>query len=135
MSAASNDMEDADEAMSAAVRSKRGTTEVYIGTPDRLRIDKRRSDPEEMDEDVNKVRKFNSETEEGESMSIPGSPDNEPDTKLRRLADVDDDMLDRMSEVDRIILGAAILGDDITEVWCPERVAKVAQKFGFRAGS
>ena len=71
-----------------------------------------------MDEDVNKVRKFNSETEEGEedNMSIPGSPDNEPDTKLRKLEDVDDDMLDRMSEVDRIILGAAILGDDITEV-------------------
>ena len=64
MPAASNDM-DADEAVSAAVRSTRGTTTVYIGTPDRPRIDKRRPDPEEMDEDVNKVRKFNSKTEEG----------------------------------------------------------------------
>ena len=62
MPTASNDMEDADGAISAAVRSTRGTTEVHIGTPDRPRIDKRRSDPEEMDEDVNKVRKLNSET-------------------------------------------------------------------------
>ena len=62
MPATSNDMEDADEAMTAAVRSTRGTKEVYIGTPEgqRPRIDKRRSKPEEMDEDVNKVRKFNS---------------------------------------------------------------------------
>ena len=64
------------------------------------RIDKRRSDTGEMDEDFNKVRKINSETEEEESMSTPGSPDNEPDTKLRTLADVDDDMLDSMDEVE-----------------------------------
>ena len=40
-----------------------------------------------------------------------------------------------MDEVDRNILAAAILGVDITEVYAPERVAKVAQQFGFRAGS
>ena len=43
-------------------------------------------------------------------MSIPGSPDNEPDPKLRKRADVDDDMLDSMDEVDRKILAVAILG-------------------------
>ena len=88
-----------------------------------------------MDEDANKVRKLNSETEEGESVSIPGSPDNEPDTKLRKLEDVDDDMLDSTDEVDRKILAAAILGVDITEVYSPEMVAKVAQKFSLGAGS
>ena len=40
-----------------------------------------------------------------------------------------------MTEIDRKILAAAILGLDITEVYSPERVAKVAQRFGFKAGS
>ena len=108
---------------------------MYIGTPEgqRPRIDKRRSDPEEMDEDVNKVRKFNLDTEEGESMLVESeSPDKEPVTKIQKL---DDDMLDSMNEVDRKILAAAILGVDITEVYSPERVAKVARRFGLRAGS
>ena len=65
MPAASADMEDAHEAMFAPVRGIRGTTEIYIGTPDSPRIDKRRSDLDEMEEDVNKVRKFNSDIEEG----------------------------------------------------------------------
>ena len=52
-----------------------------------------------MEEYVNKVRKFNSDTEEGENdMLIPGSPDIEPDTKSRKF---DDAMLDSMNEVDR----------------------------------
>ena len=63
---------------------------------------------------------------------IPGSPDDQPDTKLRKF---DDDMLDSMNEIDRKIFGAAILGYDITEIYFPERVAKVAAKFGVRAGS
>ena len=118
MPATSADMEDADEAMPAPVRGTRGTTEIYIGTPDRPRIDKRRSDPDRMEEDVNKVRKFNSEIEEAEKdMSIPGSPDMEPDTNLNKN-DVDDDMLDSMNQV-----------------YSSERVAKVVQKFGVRAGS
>ena len=44
-------------------------------------------------------------------------------------------MLDSMIEIDRKILAAAILGVDITEVYSPERVAKVAQRFGLKAGS
>ena len=85
-----------------------------------------------MDADINKVRKFNSEIEDGEcAMSIPGSPDDHPDTKLRTF----DDMMDSAKEVDRKILGAAFLGVDITEVYSPERVAKVAWKFGLPAGS
>ena len=39
-----------------------------------------------MDED-SKVRRDNTETEEdkGDAMSIPGSPDDPPDSKLRKL--------------------------------------------------
>ena len=40
-----------------------------------------------------------------------------------------------MTEIGRKILAAAILGVAITEVYSPERVAKVAAKFGLRAGS
>ena len=83
----------------APTGGSRGTTEIYIGIPDRPRIDKRRSDPDEMEADVFKVRKFNSEIEEGEDyVSIPGSPDIQPDTNMRKL---DDEMLDSMSEGDR----------------------------------
>ena len=109
--------------------SVRGTREIYIGTPERPRRQKRRRDPDDMEDDDFKTRRFNSETE-GESESM--SPANEPDTKLRQL---DDEMLDSMTEIDRKILAAAILGVDITEVCSPERVAKVAQRFGLTAGS
>ena len=129
MPAASADMEDADEAVSAPVRWTRGTTEIYIGTPDRPRIHKRRSDPIEMEDVVNKVRKFNSDTEEGEKgMSIPGSLDMESDTKMTTL---DDEMLDSRNEVDRQILASAILGVDITEVYSPERVGKSLRSLAF----
>ena len=107
--------------------STRGTREHYIGTPDRPRKDKRRGDPDDMDEDVNKTRRFNSET-----SLIPGSVHDQPDTKLRKL---DDDMLDSRTEIDCTILAAAILGVDITDVDSPERVATVAAKYGLRAGS
>ena len=40
-----------------------------------------------------------------------------------------------MTEIDRTILAAAILGVDVTKVYSPERVAKFAAKFGLRAGS
>jgi hypothetical protein len=110
--------------------SVRGTREIYIGTPERPRRQKRRGDPDDMEDDDFKTRRFNSETEEGESESM--SPDNEPDAKLRKL---DDEMLDSMAEIDRKSLAAAILGVDITEVDSPERVAKVAQRLGLKAGS
>ena len=61
----------------------RGTREHYIGTPDRPRQEKRTGDPDDMDEDVNKNRRVNSETEEGDNDDmLPGSPDDQPDTKL-----------------------------------------------------
>ena len=44
-------------------------------------------------------------------------------------------MLHSMDEVDRKILAAPIPGVDITEVYSPDRVAKVAQKCGLRVGS
>ena len=109
-------------------RSSRGTQEVYIGTPDRPRKDKRRGEPDEMDDDDHKQRRF----DDDQAMSIPGSPDDQPEFKHQKI---DDDMLDSMDEVDRKILAASILGVDITEVYSPERIAKVARKFGLQAGS
>ena len=65
--------------------SKRGTREHYIGTPDRLRIEKRRGDPDDMEEDVNKNRRINSETEEGDNDDMMSkSLDSQPDTKLKQ---------------------------------------------------
>ena len=49
--------------------SVRGTREIYIGTPERRRRQKRRGDPDDMEDDDSKTRRFNSETEERESMS------------------------------------------------------------------
>ena len=43
--------------------------------------------------------------------------------------------LDSMELVDRKIIAATILGVDITEVYSPERVAKVAKRYGLVAGS
>ena len=77
-----------------------------------------------MEEDINKVRKFNSETEGEDAMSIPSLPDDQPDTKLRSCHD---DMLDSMNEVDRNILAAAILGVDITAVYSPRTSRKSRQ--------
>ena len=38
-------------------------------------------------------------------------------------------------DIDKKILSASILGVDITEVYSPERVARVAKKFGLVSGS
>ena len=56
-------------------------------------------------------------------------------TASQTFRKLDDDMLDSMNEIDRKFLAAPILGVDITEVYSPERVAKVAARFGLRAGS
>ena len=44
-------------------------------------------------------------------------------------------MLDSMTEIDRNILAAAILGVGAAEVYSPERADKVAAEFVLRAGS
>ena len=43
--------------------------------------------------------------------------------------------IDNMELVDRKITADTILGVDITEVYSPERVAKVAKRYGLAAGS
>ena len=43
--------------------------------------------------------------------------------------------LDSMELVDRKIIAATLLGVDITEVYSPEQMAKVAQRYGLAAGS
>ena len=107
--------------------SKRGPREHYIGTPDRPRAEKRRGNPDDMDEDINKNRRINSETEEGERDDdmVSGSPEDQPDTKLRKL---DDEMLEIMNDIDRKILAAAILGVDTTEVY-PQNGSLRLQRF------
>ena len=61
--------------------SVRGTREIYFGTPERPRRQERGGDPDDMEDDDSKTRRFNSETEDGESMS----PDDKPDTNLEML--------------------------------------------------
>ena len=48
---------------------------------------------------------------------------------------MDDGTLVGLSEIDRKIVSAAISGVDITEVYSPERVARVAKKLRFVSGS
>ena len=81
-----------------------------------------------MDEDVNKTLKINSEIEGDEMSSIPGSHDDQPDTKLRK---VDEDMLDCLKEFDRKIMVAAILGVDIMEVTFQNGLLRLQQKLVF----
>ena len=48
---------------------------------------------------------------------------------------MDDGTPDGPNEVDGKIQSTAILGVDVTEVYSPERVARVAKRFGLTAGS
>ena len=48
---------------------------------------------------------------------------------------MDDRNLDMLDDIDKKILSAAIMGVDITEIYSPERVAKVAKKFGLVSGA
>ena len=84
-------------------RSSRGTQEVYIGTPDRPRKDKRRGEHDDMEDDDHKQRKF----DDDDSMSIPGSPDDQPVSEHQKI---DDEMLDSMDEVDRKMLAGEVKG-------------------------
>ena len=72
-----------------------------------------------------------------------GTPDDDMDddvdhSKVRRLSR-DEDMgassIKTMNEDDRRILASAILGVDVTEIYSPERIAKVAAEFGLVQGS
>ena len=69
-------LEEGPNGSTEARMSTRGTRDHYIRTPYRPRREKRRGDPDDMDEDVNKTWTINSETEEGDDMSsIPVSSD------------------------------------------------------------
>ena len=48
---------------------------------------------------------------------------------------MDDTATDMLDDVDKKTLSASILGVDITEVYSPERVARVVKKFGLVSGS
>ena len=107
-----------DDDMDSPVARPQKYTEVYIGTPDRPRVDKRRGG--EADDDA-KARRFDSPT-----------PTEVPEAKARK---VEDEIMGSMNEIDRRIMASVILGVDITEVFSPERVAGVAKRYGLVAGS
>ena len=48
---------------------------------------------------------------------------------------MDDAPIDLLDDVDKKILSASILGVDITEVYSPKRVGRVAKTFGRVSGS
>ena len=48
---------------------------------------------------------------------------------------MDDRCIDILDDIDKKILSAAIMGVDITFIYFPERVAKVAKNFGLVSGS
>ena len=63
----------------------------------------------------------------------PRSPTISNDSDIRE--DLDMDSMQRMSQEDRKIVAQVILGVDVTEIYSPERVAKVAKEFGLVPGS
>ena len=69
-------------------RTSADAREIYIGTPDRPRVDKRRGGSAEDDD--SKTRRFDSPT-----------PTEVPEAKARK---VDDEMMDSMNEIDRRIM-------------------------------
>ena len=96
-------------------------TQRYDMSP-RASMAKRRSDNDDMDDDATDKR------------LRPRSPT----VSYRSDQDsgfMDDGNLNGLDEIDRKILSAAILNVDITEVYSPERVARIAKKFGMVAGS
>ena len=91
----------------------------------------------DMDDEI-KSRRINSPIapDAGDPMSMPSSPGDLPDAKQRKIEDEDmDSIMKGMNEIDRKIVVSFILGVDVTEVFSPERVAKVAQRIGLTAGS
>ena len=107
-----------------------GPREIDIGIPGRPRREKRRGDPDEMDDESKSRQTKQPEGYlPGEEVAMAGadSPNDSPEMKIRRL---DEDMLDSTQEVDKTIMAAAILGVDITNVYSPERVAQPARRFG-----
>ena len=50
-------------------------------------------------------------------------------------SNMDDRAIDTLDDADKKIFSAAIMGVDITEIYSPERVAKVAKTFGLVSGS
>ena len=126
--------EQEDDAMDAhdfedgpATGSESRPREIFIGTPP-VQRPKRRGDNDDMIDDEFKIRRMN--TPEGEALSptMDDGDDSDP-------VGLSGTMLDSLDVIDRKILASAILGIDITEVYSPERVAKVARSFGLQAGS
>ena len=50
-------------------------------------------------------------------------------------SNMDDRAIDMRNDTDKKILLAVIMGIDITEIYSPERVARLAKKFGLVSGS
>ena len=106
------------------------TQEFHMGTPvsSRGHGSKRKfNSPADGDHsDEEKFGRF----ERSRTVSCESDTELNPDEIDEAMAGVDS-----MDLIDRKILSAAILGVDITEVYSPERVAKVARRYGLVAGS
>ena len=132
---ADEDMQDALE--SEFEDSNRLSSDTRMGTPDRNPPVKRRGDPDEMEEDFKNRRvapdRVNKRISDPDDMDDDGIKRSRPEgTSPTRI---DDEMLGNLDAIDRKILASVILGVDITEVYSPDRVAKVARSFGLVAGS
>jgi hypothetical protein len=89
---------------------------------------KRRNENEDLEADE-KFGRFE------RSRTVSMESDDNDDAVATAVFEAEMDDLDSMELVDRKIIAATILGVDITEVYSPERVAKVAKRYGLIAGS
>ena len=79
------------------------------------------------------TKRFTVATPEGMEVTVE-----DENIKVRRLdlqPEMNLDSLQVMTEEDKKIVASVILGVDITEVYSPERIAKVARDFGLKPGS
>ena len=85
---------------------------------------KRRIGEDDMEEDSHKKR------------PRPRSPTISYRTDAESVgSNMDDRAIDMLNDTDKKILSAPIMGVDITEIYSPERVARVARKLGLVSGS
>ena len=84
--------------------------------------------PIDYDRDVGKSRRRIDD--DGDAAA-----DNDGATTCSLASDDADQMLDSLDEIDRRILASIIMSVDVTEVFSPARVNKLAAKFGLTPGA
>ena len=97
-----------------------------VMTPERPAAVRR---PDDYDRDVGKSR-GRIDDDDGDAAA-----DNDGATTCSMPSDDADQMLDSLDEIDRRILASIIMSVDVTEVFSPARVNKLAAKFGLTPGA